>query len=508
MTWNAEDPQGNEAAKIRWELVPYTRGKGLDIGCGPFKAFPHFIGVDNGHHWGLNGVNMPIESADDLSLFASQAYDFVFSSHLLEHMEDYKKALREWWRVIRPGGHLCLYLPHKDFYPNIGQDGSNPDHKHDFAPADIVEAMKGVGGWDLVRSENRNEEQEYSFFQVYRKLSSDKHRFSCADPLPEKRAAIVRYGAYGDLIMASSIFPLLKEQGYHLTLYTTPRGHEIVENDPHIDRFIIQDTDQVPNQALHEFWENEARKYHKFINLSESVEGSMLSLPNRIAAKWPAKLRHKLFNRNYLEFAHEIADVPMRFAPKFYPSAAESEWARKQRAAINGRLILYSLSGSSVHKAWPHMDALIARLMLHAPDIHVALLGADMDRLLEAGWENERRVLKRAGVWSIRQAMALVPHADMLIGAETGILNAASMLPLRKIVTLSHSSEENLTKHWVNTTVLTPVNTPCYPCHMMHYDWSSCHRGPETGQALCQENISIEVMWDAVLNVLEQRVAA
>ena len=50
MAWRLEDPQGNEAAKIKYEIVPYTRGQGLDIGCGPFKAFPHFIGVDNGHH--------------------------------------------------------------------------------------------------------------------------------------------------------------------------------------------------------------------------------------------------------------------------------------------------------------------------------------------------------------------------------------------------------------------------------------------------------------------------
>ena len=47
MTWDIKTSEGNEAEKIKWELVPYTRGLGLDIGCGPCKAFPHFIGVDN-----------------------------------------------------------------------------------------------------------------------------------------------------------------------------------------------------------------------------------------------------------------------------------------------------------------------------------------------------------------------------------------------------------------------------------------------------------------------------
>ena len=48
MVWRIDDPQGNEAQKIMWELVKYTRGRVLDIGCGNFKAFPHFIGLDNG----------------------------------------------------------------------------------------------------------------------------------------------------------------------------------------------------------------------------------------------------------------------------------------------------------------------------------------------------------------------------------------------------------------------------------------------------------------------------
>ena len=48
MVWRAEDPQGNEAAKVKWDIIPYTRGIVLDLGCGPHKAFPHFIGVDSG----------------------------------------------------------------------------------------------------------------------------------------------------------------------------------------------------------------------------------------------------------------------------------------------------------------------------------------------------------------------------------------------------------------------------------------------------------------------------
>jgi SAM-dependent methyltransferase len=39
-------------------------------------------------------------------------YDFVLSSHNLEHMANPIKALREWQRVMKPAGHLILVLPY------------------------------------------------------------------------------------------------------------------------------------------------------------------------------------------------------------------------------------------------------------------------------------------------------------------------------------------------------------------------------------------------------------
>lgn len=40
-------------------------------------------------------------------------YDFLLSSHMLEHSSNPIKALREWRRVLKPGGSLILLLPNK-----------------------------------------------------------------------------------------------------------------------------------------------------------------------------------------------------------------------------------------------------------------------------------------------------------------------------------------------------------------------------------------------------------
>ena len=45
---------------------------------------------------------------------ASCAYDFVASSHVVEHLANPLKGLKEWLRVVRPGGSLLLIVPHKE----------------------------------------------------------------------------------------------------------------------------------------------------------------------------------------------------------------------------------------------------------------------------------------------------------------------------------------------------------------------------------------------------------
>ena len=564
MTWSFEGSQGRESEKVMWDLVPFTRGKGLDLGCGGSKTFAHFIGVDNLKDTKLFGTPMQpdvvLETCEDLYLFASKSMDFVFSSHLLEHIEDTQKTLEEWWRVVKVGGHLCLYLPHKDLYPRVGTPedkaewnewakkfdtgdkkvpasalkelaerrkaagkltvgeqyagtpAGNQDHKHDFSPEDIIEAMKKIGGWDLVANEVRDEENEYSFFQVYRKLKSDKVRFSCNDPRPEKTCAVVRYGAYGDLIQATSVLPGLKAQGYHVTLFTVPRGYEAIRLDPHIDKVVLQDTDQVPPAALGMFWAHLQKRYDKFVNLSESVEGTLLAMGNRIQGTWPTKLRHRMLDQNYLQFQAELADVPFVPFHKFYATNEERDWARRQRASMAKTVIMWSLSGSSVHKSWPHMDTIFARMMLEYPDSNIITVGDDLSKLLEAGWEKEPRILKRAGVWTIRESMSMIEEVDLVVGPETGVLNAAGFARTPKVLFLSHSSNENLSRDWINVSAMTPVDTPCYPCHMMHYSFDKCTPGymeiegeRQRVGALCQVNISPDRVWEQIKFWIERK---
>lgn len=316
---------------------------------------------------------------------------------------------------------------------------------------------------------------------------------------PLKTCAIIRYGAMGDALQTSSIFPWLKGEGYHITVYLVPNGYEVLQHDPYVDRFIVQDVDLIPNEQLGEFWKYIEKRYDKFINFSESVERTLLAMPGNTNHNWPHSMRHKHLNKNYLEFMHDIAEVPYIPRSMFYRTPQEYEWALKEISAMQGPVILWCLGGSAHHKSWPHLDEAVDAVT--KAGVNVVLVGDEMCQVLEQGFENNPRVHRRCWKWTIRQSMSFAKECDLVIGSETGMLNSVAFEKVPKIVTLSHSSKENLTRDWLNCTSLEPKNTACFPCHRLHYGWDHCHPGYVNGQvvgALCQVNISVDQMLEAI----------
>lgn len=322
-----------------------------------------------------------------------------------------------------------------------------------------------------------------------------------------KTACVVRYGAYGDVIQTSSVFPALKEQGYQLTVNVSERGHDILREDPHIDTLFIQKTDHVPNAELGQYWNKMSSYFSKFINFSESIERTLLPWPTDKLGVWPREFRHMVTNVDYFDALHAIAgclDYPKR--PKFYPTKAEDRDAQqfRNRLGNKNRVILWAISGTSIHKIWPYLDIVFARLMLQYDDVKIVMVGGELEKMIERPWKNEKRIIRKSGKWSIRETLSFLPYTDLIVGPETGVLNAASFLDVPKILFLSHSSKENIGGSWKNTKVFEPKNVPCYPCHLLHYGFSTCNRDFETGTALCAAKIDVEDVYSEIKRILDR----
>ena len=53
--------------------------------------------------------------ASNLSQIRDETYDFVMSSHVIEHIANPIRALKEWRRTLKPCGMAIFVVPHRDY---------------------------------------------------------------------------------------------------------------------------------------------------------------------------------------------------------------------------------------------------------------------------------------------------------------------------------------------------------------------------------------------------------
>lgn len=111
----------------------FCQGQGIDIGVGRIDTFDgeDALPIDGIHTWDKdNGDATFMDGVTDAF------YDFVYASHVLEHISNPVLALKNWWRILRPGGYLIVFVPHRDLYEKRTHLPSiwNGDHKYFLLP--------------------------------------------------------------------------------------------------------------------------------------------------------------------------------------------------------------------------------------------------------------------------------------------------------------------------------------------------------------------------------------
>lgn len=129
---------------VRLEVArTYLRGQGVEIGAlhrplavprgvkvsyvdrAPVpelrRQYPEFNGLP------LAPVHI-IADGQTLEGIADTSQDFVIANHVIEHMEDPILALKNWLRVLRPGGVIYLVLPDKRFTFDAPREVTSIEH--------------------------------------------------------------------------------------------------------------------------------------------------------------------------------------------------------------------------------------------------------------------------------------------------------------------------------------------------------------------------------------------
>jgi len=141
----------------------YFSGNGIDIG-----GKPDPLGIYKELFCQIKGVKTWDWEDGDAQIMAGVPdgnFDFVHSSHCLEHLVDPRAGLKNWFRILRPGGYMVVTVPDEDLYEQ-GEFPStfNKDHKWTFTifkpkswsnrSINILDLVRDLGGSaELVRLE-------------------------------------------------------------------------------------------------------------------------------------------------------------------------------------------------------------------------------------------------------------------------------------------------------------------------------------------------------------------
>lgn len=144
----------NETSKSRmiWGPVEHSVlvGTGIDIGCGPDPVSP-----------AVRQFDLADGDANHITRYVSGQFDYVYASHCLEHMYDPRETVLEWWKLVKPGGHLFFLVPDEDLYEQgVFPSRFNGDHKATFTIAkarswspvsvNVIDLARSLPGGDIV----------------------------------------------------------------------------------------------------------------------------------------------------------------------------------------------------------------------------------------------------------------------------------------------------------------------------------------------------------------------
>jgi SAM-dependent methyltransferase len=192
------------------------------------------------------GEALPVDitaPGDQLPL-EDNSVDFVISSHVIEHFPDPIKALKEWHRVVRPGGYIYVVAPHKErtfdkerprttlnelierHNTGIGPD---PDAAHCsvWVTEDFVELMQWLG-WPVVAVQDVDDKVGNGFAVAVRVQKSEAPPIAARKTEKRHLSMTFLLGPTGNVRTggAASILEYARrfqERGHEVSLTTWPQ---------------------------------------------------------------------------------------------------------------------------------------------------------------------------------------------------------------------------------------------------------------------------------------------
>lgn len=172
----------SETAKYLHLTIPYCHGTVLDIGSqgSPVVAWAWQLDLppeEFEHYNGGGKPRGPIQfhgHMDSLPWIQSGSLDCVYCSHVLEDVGQHKwpDVLREWMRVVKPGGHIVILVPERERWAAALARGQSPNCSHAGPEPQVGDMSKAAleVGLEVIKDEMTDLwPEDYSILGIFKK---------------------------------------------------------------------------------------------------------------------------------------------------------------------------------------------------------------------------------------------------------------------------------------------------------------------------------------------------
>lgn len=298
-----------------------------------------------------------------------------------------------------------------------------------------------------------------------------------------RKAYITRYGAVGDFIHCSHIPRLLKEKaGFDYVAFEyNYKGKEVLLTNPYIDEHIHFDPSSMPSwpvSVLHKRWAEikERGGFDLHLNLQLSIEHGFIAMETQNEYYRNDEYRRiKYGSHNYYdqssiwsghpEWCGEVGNIYF---------SDDEELKVKEFYDTKGKdkfVMITNLSGTSKHKIFYNAKDIITTFLGRHPDA-ICLTMGDKDCQENLEFDSDR-VIRCANRCPYRQSMLMTKYCNLLIGAESGLMVAGTLLGAPTVQLMTAASIKNHGGDFNNDFSLqSPAK--CSPCHKGPYDYIGC----------------------------------
>ncbi|MBZ4672792.1 glycosyltransferase family 9 protein [Deferribacterales bacterium Es71-Z0220] len=312
---------------------------------------------------------------------------------------------------------------------------------------------------------------------------------------------IVRYSAFGDVILTTGVINFIKSTGLFKQIdILTDKGFSFIfENDVNVNKVLQYDKSLTFWQYLG-FLQNEVNDYDYILDLQGKFRTLLLRFfSNSNSIGYDKKTwQRRLFTKfRILEKSLE-EHVTERYIKKFIKTfSLEEPDIEALRPVINikdvkedNSIVVHPFASKNT-KIWPYFDKLVEKLVIAG--FSVKVIGQGVRDVF-----NKKGVINLVNKTDLKEMLEEIKKSKFLITTDSGPLHAGVALGVKTLGIFGSTTRHfGFYPEFKNSYIIENNDVICRPCHV--HGLKSCPKDHFD----CLKSISVEQVFDKVMDILK-----